>query len=275
VALTGVLSANLGAASPDPYLISSSGNSFRQTAGLTVRSAAINPAKKTLVLITSGQSLLANVVPSAAVPTNSSVIDQMNIHDGALYSISDQLLGASSFLTNLGNASTRIADKLVPTFDRVIIVAISIGSTSAADWSRTGIYGTRGPVTLRRLAARGITASTPGVTFACIFAIGNTDFGNGTSGATFSAGVTDFMSAMLAEGFSGRFFIPTESASGQTSNAIRTAQAALWNGSTVFSGGDFDSATIATYDGTHPSDAGAATMATIAYNAIAASGSPY
>jgi len=266
------------ASPPDPFFLIDAQSglaTFRQPAGLSVRSPVINPALKTLVLITTGQSMLATVSPSAFAPTNSSVVDQFNVFDGQIYSITGPVFGTTLFGSNLGNVSVRLADKFIPIFDRVIIVGLNIGSTSSAMWATGGIHSNRGPVAMRRLAARGITPATPGVTFGCLMAIGEQDLIDGTSQAAMTANLISFMNIMTNAGFSGRFFITQESAKGQTSNAIRSAQASLWNGTTVFNGGDFDSASIATYDGSHPTDAGAATMATLAYNAIHSSGSPY
>ena len=54
--------------------------------GKTLRTSyAINPAQKTLILISAGQSNSGNINPSAYVPTNASAIDNFSIYDGAFY----------------------------------------------------------------------------------------------------------------------------------------------------------------------------------------------
>lgn len=263
--------------SPDPFVLRDRddwGRAFRQTAGLTPRPFQINPSLKTLIAITTGQSPLANVVPSAFVPTNAGVIDQLNILDGGLYSIAGKLLSSTEWQANQGNATARLVDKFVPAFDRAMVACLNIGSTTTDDWT-TGRFADRIPVLMRRLAARGITPTTPGITWANFIGIGEQDLSNGTSQAAMTAGLNGMIAQAIAAGFPGRFFVALESARGQTSNAIRSAQAAVVNGTSVFSLGDFDSAPVTTYDGVHPNDAGAAALATIAYSAVHASGAPF
>jgi hypothetical protein len=273
---------------PDPFLLydtdirfSNVTSSYRQTSGLTPSFFTINPALKTLVLFVTGQSIFSNVCPTLFTPVNASAVDQLNVYDGNLYNIGGPVLGATfnpALVPPLGpgNVSVRVADTLVTNgkFNRVIIVNLAVGSTSIAQWN-AGIHGNRVAVAMKRLAARGVTPATPGATFACLMSIGHTDLGNGTTQSSYAADAAGFISKTYATGFSGRIFWTLESASGATSNAIRSAQAALPNGTTVWSGGDTDSSSIGTSDGTHPSDAGAATMSTAVVTAMAASGAPF
>ena len=89
-----------------------------------------------------------------------------------------------------------------------------------------------------------------------------------------TASLNGFISTLQATGFNGRIFIPLESGNGQTSNAQRSAQAAVWNGTTVFSGGDFDAITGRS-DGVHWSDAGAVAAASTVITAMHATGAPF
>lgn len=275
---------SFGVSAPDPFMLRAfgasdnfAGISFKTTAGLTVRSPAINPALKTLVLITSGQSNWSNVNPSAYVPVNSTVVDQFNIFDGALYSIAGQLLGSTS--AGSGNVSARVADTLVTNakFDRVIIVSTAIGSTTASMWGdTTGDLYNRLGVAMARLASRGITPGMTGVTFACIWGIGESDNLNGTSQASFAASANGFIAALQATGFNGRIFIPLETWSGGvTSAAVRSGQSSLWGG-VRFSGGDLDTLNN-TYrsDTVHFNDTGAASVSSLMISAMAASGPPF
>lgn len=275
-----------GASLPDQnVLLDTTGygvtNGYRQTLGLTQRSFTINPALRTLVMLVPGQSWGADVVTTLYTPVNTAVIDNFNIYDGNLYAIGGPLLGTTYQATpplGPGNAYARVADLLVTNgkFDRVIMVPISVGGTTIAQWGDVNApYSNRAPVALRRLAARGITPATPGVTFTCILQIGITDFDNGTSQASFTASALSFLATLQASGFIGRIFVALQSRVGQVANAIRSAQASLWNGTTIFSGGDNDSNTITLSDGVHPDDAGAATLSVIVYNAMHASGAPY
>ena len=268
----------------DPFVVYDTGNNWqfthgnRQASGLTVRSPIINTSLKTLVLITTGQSLLQNVVPTLHVPTNASVIDQLNVYDGQLYNINGPMLG-SSYLSNggPGNVMTWVYDSLITGgFDRVIGAVLNVGSTNISQWGDiVGIHANRLTVAIRRLAARGITPGMTGVTFANILAVGNDDLGLATTQAAFSASLATYIATTQTVMPSSRIFVCLDSGSGQTSNNVRSAQAAAVNGTTVFSGGDIDSSTIATQDGVHPSDAGAPTMGTIIYNALHASGIPF
>lgn len=279
-------------APPDPFWLSDSVAGpgiaagvigYRNPTGRTPRSPAINPANKTLVLIGSGQSLLSDVLPTLVSPTNASVIDNMNIYDGSLYDVAGAMLGTTYAITQAptlgpGNVLVRVADTLITNgkFDRVILAPISIGGTPVTDWGdSTGKYVNRFNVAMLRLASMGITPGMTGVTFANIFADGHQDYALGTSQAAWQASFGNYATNVFATGFNGRIFVCSESASGQTSNNIRSAQAAVRNGTTIFDGGDIDSSTIATSDGTHPSDAGGSTMATIIYNAMHASGAPF
>lgn len=275
---------NGGNAPPDPFLLydtsfTPSTYGWRVTAGLTLRSPTINTSLKTLVLLVGGQSLSANVTPTLYTPTNSSVVDQFNIYDGGVYSIGGALLG-STFNPTLtlgpGNIAARIADTLVTNakFDRVIICCTSIGSTTASDWGdTTGIHYSRMPVMMRRLASRGITPGMTGVTFACLFDLGEQDLSNGTSQAAMTASLNGFISNLQATGFNGRIFIPLESGLSQTSNNVRSAQAAVITGN-VKAGGDFD-AIGNRADGIHWNDTGAASAAAAVITAMGSSGAPF
>lgn len=246
--------------------------------GLTVRSATINPALKTLVLVVFGQSQLVNVLPSAYVPTNASVIDHLNVFDGALYNIVGRLLGCGTGI-GIGNIASRLADLLVTNgrFDRVIIATVAVGASLIADWT-TGIFSDRAIVAVRRLAARGITPATTGVTFACLIGLGESDGAAGTSAVAYTAGINAAIANLNAAGFSGRYFLTRETwLTGVTYPTIQNAQVALVNGSTIFSGGDWDSldATNRQADNTHFSDVGGAAAALLTYNAMHASGAPF
>lgn len=279
-----------GASAPDPYVLRAfgasdnfAGISWRATAGLSVRSPTINPAIKTGVLLVTGQSIAANTLPTLYTPTNASVVDQMNIFDGQLYNIGGPLLGSSrnSAVGGPGNLSAMVADLVVTNgkFDRVILCCMTIGSTTASMWgdANAEIY-LRTQVAMARLAARGVVPGMTGVTFFCLHSLGETDCANGTLQAPFAASSSGFIAKLNSTGFNGRIFIPQETyQSGVTSNPIRAAQASLWDGSTVFSGGDIDTLTVLSRqaDNTHLTDAGAVSAATLIYNAMHASGAPF
>ena len=134
---------------------------------------------------------------------------------------------------------------------------------------------------MRRLAARGITPATTGVTFALAWDLGPTDGVNGTSQAAWTASFNTFYANCVAVGFSGRTFVNLSTYYvGTTYPAIRAAQVAVCNGTTIFQGGDGDtligtSVNRQVVDGEHFTDGGAASFATLIYNAMHASGAPY
>jgi hypothetical protein len=273
-----------GIAPPDPFLLTDltiAGQApYRVTPAQ--RSITINPAQKTLVLLVAGQSNWTNITPTLYTPTNSSVVSQMNIYDGAFYGIADNMLGSSYYQGTFGpgNISARVADLLVTngSFNNVIVVNFAVGSTAIASWDVGGALYERGNVAMKRLAARGITPATTGVTFGYLWGQGETDKTAGTSQSAYTTSLNEVMAKLTASGFSGRFFICKETwIGGGVSSAVQAAQVAAVNGTTVFSGGDLDSldATNRQADNTHFNDTGAAAAATIVYNAMHASGSPY
>lgn len=271
-----------GAAAPDPFLLFNIPEVQVQTAGRAVRSLVINPAERTLVLISSGQSLASNTSGALFTPTNASKIDNFNVNDGAAYDCAGPLLGPSTDDTlGPGNVVPRVADKLITgnKFDRVIIPALAIGGTAIAEWA-TGNYSQRHLVAMRRLAARGITPATPGVTFCFLWMQGETDGNLGTTSAQYQSRWATVRANLFAAGFSGRIFNPTETMAGAgvTNATMQGAQAAIRDGSVVFSGGNLD--TDAPYSNrvvgnSHLTATSAAQAATAIYNAMVASGAPY
>lgn len=252
-----------------------------QTAG-TIRSQVINPAQKTLVLIVgAAQSQWSDIAPTTYIPTNVSAIDNFNIWDSASRQIVSGLFGSvATSPFGLGNISARVADNFVTNsiFDRVIIANMAVGSTTIDRWA-TGTLASRGPAVLARLASRGITQTTPGVTFAVLIGIGETDNSNGTTQAAFTAGLNTYMANMAAAGYAGRYFVCQETwAGGITNSGIRAAQAAVVNNVNVFSAGDLDTFN-GTYrqstDGLHFIDIGLTAVGNLVFNTMHASGSPF
>jgi hypothetical protein len=265
---------------PDPFILTETTSpGYYDIKGCALRSSAINPALKTCVLFTAGQSNFSSVQPTLFAPVNSTVVDNFNVYDGAIYSIAGPLLGAWTGVGGPGNVSTRFADLLVTNgkFDRVILVPLAIGSASMADWT-TGLLAFRTTVAMRRLLARGITPSTPGVSFAFVWGQGETDNIGGTTQAVYTAGLNALIAATNAAGFVGRYFICQMTYwEATTSAAVRAAQLAIANGTTIFTGGDIDTLTSASRQGDniHLSDGGAGSAATLIYNAMHASGAPF
>lgn len=273
-----------GISPPDPFVVRdgvAGSQIWKSTNGLTSRTQVIDPAKKTLVLISAGQSQWTSIMPSQYTPTNSTVVDNFNIYDGGSYSIASYLLGPTqSPGSGSGNILPRIADLLINNgkFDRVILVPLAITGSLIAQWATGGALDDRITVAMRRLSSRGLMTTTTGITQAFLWGQGEGDGVAGTAQATYQTAFADVLAQATNNGFSGRAFVCKETwASGTTYATIQAAQVALVNGTTIFSGGDLDTlnATNRQADNTHFNDTGAAAVATLVYNAMHATGSPY
>lgn len=239
-----VPSRRLIASAPDPFVIgelerpdtmnNNTGN--RDTTGKTVRSKTINPAIRTLVLISAGQSNMMNLQPTSTVPVNGSVLDNFNVYDGQMYAAEDPLLGTTTATQGgsfgYGCVASRIGDQLITNgkFDRVILVPISVGGTGVLAWSEGGVLNNRIIAAMNRLAYAGITPSTPGVTFAAIWAHGESDNVNGTAQETYATALLSWIATARAAGMSGRIFVNLETWFNGSSAVIRAAQASVIGG---------------------------------------------
>ncbi len=274
-------------ASDDPFVLSentrndapSNNAGYSDVSGKTIRSSVLNTAQKNLILITAGDSNMASAGPSAFTPVNATVVDNFNIYDGANYAAVDPLLGQTGSSLGSGGIAGRLADKFVTagTFPRVIIVPCAVGGSTTTMWAAGGVLYNRLNVAVARLAARGITPATTNVTFAIVYQIGANE--HGIAQATFQANVAQTIAKAQDGGFSGRVFIPSYSMiSNVTDATIVAAQAALVDGVDYFAGGDIDSLTGGTNrqgDGTHLTAIGQASAATLIYNAMISSGTPF
>jgi hypothetical protein len=256
---------------------------YNDTGGKTVRNLTINTGVKNLILIMVGQSNRQAIAPTAYTLVNASSVDNFSLYDSAVYAYADPPIGSSASTgggAGPGHLGGRVADKFITagTFSRVIVVPLAIGGSSAADWA-TGGLSNRICVAMRRLQARfGSALSDPNVTMAIEWGVGETDGSIGTSQAAYTSSVNTVLSNATACGFSGRMFVALETwLSGSTSATIRAAQAAVVNGTTILQSGDIDTinATGRQADNTHLNDTGAPTAATLIYNALHASGSPF
>ena len=270
-----------GASQPDILLINDlPGNeAWQNSSGLTVRPVVIDPTKKTLILISAGQSQDANVQSNLYTPTNTANIDQLNPYDGLLYSTAGRLIGSS--YSGYNGINLRLADFLISNgiFDRVILAGLNIGASSVWDWAN-GALASRIPAAVKRFAALGILPSTPGVTFALKWAQGEQDAAVlGTSQAAYVASFNAMMANARAAGFSGRTFVRLETyyIGGATSATIRAAQVQVVNGTTIFQGADTDA-----FDGSYRSDGlhfltdvAAGAVASADFWAMHASGAPF
>lgn len=274
-------------ASNDPYLLRENARpdglynnwGYNDPSGKAVRSQTLNTAQANLILITAGDSNMASVGPSAFTPTNSSVVDEINMYNGVIYAAVDPLLGPTISSLGPGGLSARVADQIISagSFARVIIAPCAVGGSTTTMWAAGGPLYTRVPVLMARLAALGITPSTPNVTFAMVYQIGANE--HGIAQATFQANYTQMVVKAQNAGFVGRVFVPEYSILANVADTtIEAAEAALVDNVTYFFGGNIDSLTGSTNrqaDGTHLTTAGQASASTLIYNAMHASGAPF
>jgi hypothetical protein len=262
---------------------------YSDTAGRTVQTTPINTGVRNLVLFVLGQSNNESEAPTAYTPSNGTKIDSLNPFDGQLYVAKDPQLGTSWNPTGPGTMAFRIADTLITNnkFDRVILVMLAIGGSASYSWGlgtgfgqgyNAGALYTRPCTAMARLKAKGIVPGV-NVTFAVDWGQGETDAGQGVSQSDHQTNLNQMISKLQSCGFVGRFFIKLESWVGGLvagSAAVRAAQAAVVNGTTVFQGGDMDTiSNTGRVDGTHLNDSGVATGAALEITAMAASGAPF
>jgi hypothetical protein len=248
----------------------------------TVRGLTVNTSIKNLVVLVAGQSLRSSQLPTDFALTNSTVIDNFSVYDGAMYAYKHPVIGS----TYVGNANGggpgflwgKVADLFITNgiFDRVIIVPLAIGGSDIQPWA-SGYLATKIPVALARLAARGIVPRT-NVTFAIEWGQGESDNQGATTTANYLSMLNTVIANAFSAGFSGRFFVAKESwIQGVAATRITDAQTSAVNGTTVFASGNLDSldGTYRDVQNTHFNDAGGTAAATLIYNAMHASGAPY
>jgi hypothetical protein len=236
-----------------PYGPQSQFQSENQAAQGLTQTASQSVTTPYLVLITAGQSNIANVAPSAYTPTNGSNIWQLNIYDGKIYPASDPLLGTTNvfgFGTNFGNPSLRIADGVIAAgyFARVLIVPVAVSGSAIAWWNNNlagqatpALSGVL-PVAINRIKQKGITCGSGGVTCVIAWGQGEEDNALATSQTSYTTSGNALISATATAGFVGHWYFAKQSyyTCLCTSAAVQAAQAALVNGTTVFAGPNAD-----------------------------------
>lgn len=252
--MTDATSMSRSGSTPDRFYLNYQG--IRDTpcaavAGKTLASQTINTGIRNLVLITAGQSNSEAISSSLFTPTNPTKLDNFNIYDGAIYTAVEPIVGAGC--NGLGNGwighhfGIVLADALVTAnkFDRVIIMPISFGGSSMADWS-TGVLRDRFTVAFARLAQRGIVAGS-NVTIAICWGQGEAETTLATSQASYVAMWNAMWATIQAAGFTGRIFVAKETyLNGSTNAGVQSAQTVaspsgvINNGSGIYLGANSD-----------------------------------
>ncbi len=246
-------------------------------AAVSLRAAQTpNPAVRNLGAVVLGQSNCTAITPGTYSISNTSALDQLFIDNGGVYNALDPPLGVS-LNSGGGFPLMPMFDDLVTVslFDRILIVPICIGGTSAANWA-TGNQSDRVGVALSRLRAKGWVTGT-NITVIVLVLQGETDNTNGTTQASYAASWNASIASSRALGFSGPWFFAKETrSSGAVSSAVQTAQTCtgtdciINNGSSVYTAGDLDAISGSTCGGlacrqgddTHFSNAARATIST-------------
>lgn len=252
---------------------------YQDTSSKVLRSQTINTSSKTLILFGYGCSNGAGVAPGAFTPTNVSVIDNLNLYDGAIYAASNPLLSAGVAPVGNCNIMLPLADALINNnkFDRVILVPCCIGGTNTFHWAADGVLYNKISAGMYLLNRLGITPSTTGCTFAIQHLHGEND--SAFTQLDYTTNVASNTLKVKSSGFSGRIFVNKQSLlNNVTSATVRAAQTALVDNVNYFAGGDLDTLLGVTYrqtDNTHFNLTGQSAAATLMYNAMHASGAPF
>jgi hypothetical protein len=240
--------------------------------GRTYKSVS-SPASTWAVVVTVGQSLGAN----ASLGTYSTVSANnwnFNLADRGVYNCANPSLGTGLYpnLSPSGNSiNCQIGDGLISggTYSNVIMVPAAVGGALCSDWNTGGSLAQRIKTLYNGLAMRGLTKASgfPGDVW-ILWHQGEQDNANGTAQATLTTCYQQVFALFSAAGFgTTRIFVATESLNANaTSTAITNAQASVVASgcSQCRAGMNVDSFTGATYrqaDGTHPTAALAAAIA--------------
>jgi len=135
------------------------GGSFRDTSGRVLAECALfAPTPRLAVILTFGQSNIANECDPDGCYTPGPGIYNFNLFDSQCYVAKDPLLGATG---DRSNFATRLGDLLVrrEVYDRVLLVPIAYGGTSMAEWTPNGRMFPRLTQTLIRLRRAGISVT--------------------------------------------------------------------------------------------------------------------
>jgi hypothetical protein len=267
---------------PDPFTLTEIiGGGYYDYNSKSVRSTQLNVGIRNLVIITAGQSNIANEANTLYTPTYGSVIDNFCIGNGGMYSTADPLLGCTQYAGHDGsaggNVAGRIADYFIGNsiFDRVILVPTAITATSVAHWAN-GQLANRLPVTIARLSSQNIKPSR--ATFILLWGQGEADSGI-TSQSAYAASLSTVISNVQNAGFSGRIFIAKQTWNqyGYIDSGIQNAQHSVVDNITVFDGPNADSmdGSYRQSDNVHFSDPGVSLYATNWCSAIHGTGYPF
>lgn len=222
---------------------------YSDTTGRTQESAVIDPGERTFVAICEGQSLAGNHQQGLYTMTHGDKVHAVNTFgDRLLYRHAEPMLGASyynngyaGYMSGYGSIWGEVGDKLIDggVFDRIIFCNVSYGGIYARDVAPSGQCGHRIFLAFNVLRSLGIL---PSRVDAVLSMLGESDSYDDTPTATFVARRLETVQASRNYGFTGKWFIPTETYSfGTMSTNVSTAQASLVdNGANIYAGPNID-----------------------------------
>lgn len=235
---------------------------FTSTAGKTSESA---PAQAgTGVFICLGQSLIGNHGASDFDPGSSSVL-QIDINAGGVYRCKDPVIGATG---TVGGLVSRLGDQIRVDgmFTRTLMVPGAIGGSDIHQWIDSGLFHHRLRVCILRVRQLGLTPT------AFLW-----EQGQGSSHVNdWDEHIREIVDSARGLQCSAPWFIAKCTMQGNVVDAtLQAKQESLWgtthNGVNIYAGPDIDSLTGGTNrqgDGTHLTDTGNASAATLWSNAL-------
>ncbi|MCV9910032.1 sialate O-acetylesterase [Brucella sp. HL-2] len=212
-----------------------------RTRSKTASTPYLDPTERTACYIVAGQSNACNCGGTGQIysPSNPSKLDHIFVDDGGVYQCADPLLGTENgYAGEVGNLFFRMADQMINQGykDRVILIPVGIGATSVKQWNDE-LYE-RIVIAHRRATNKNIPVN------GILWQQGETDTGLGTSQSVYLDNMGQLIGKVTNLGVSAPWVIAKGSLyAGETSSAVRAAQAAIVNGTDILSGPDTDTLT--------------------------------
>lgn len=222
------------------------------------------------VVLTFGQSQLANEGAADALRETAKGVYALNIFDGAVTAARDPLPGSTQSRANL---STRIGERLVRhgLFDAVLLAPIAYGGSAVAEWTPGGRLFPRIEAAAAAIGGLGLSASC------ALWQQGETDAIIGTDGRTWESRFREMIAAMRGLAMPAPVFVAQSTlCCGPPNAAIRAAQLAVVDASNgVFRGPDTDAlGPDMRFDDCHFSGEGLDRAADLWIEALTGAGSP-
>jgi hypothetical protein len=200
-----------------------------------IDSSAFAPDPRLAVILTFGQSQMANEGAADGLFVPGPGVFNFNFFDGACYVAHDPLLGTTM---DRSNFTTRLGDHLVrrAIYDRVLLVPIAHGATAISQWVPGADMFRRIAVAVRRLHDAGIT-----VTHA-LWQQGETDAAYGAPAAAWMLHFNRMVTALRAMGMTAPIHVALSTrCCGPPNETIRAAQRGVVNAAAnVLAGPDTD-----------------------------------